>query len=182
MQRRLVQSVGLAERPSSIASCAAASAAGPALAPIRVGGSLSPASGQRRAATATASARTNAPARRVGSFQRPGGSIDDLVGRRVRLDPGPQRLARRHVAEAEDEVGSERRRAARGRSGRRRRSSPGAHGRRSAAARSARRGSGSPAALGQRGDAPRPGRARGGGRRRSAPRSAPARRLGERRR
>ena len=68
-------------------------------------------------ARAAGSARTRVPARRLGSFQRPGGSTT-ICGARLG-DPAPQRLAGRHVAEAEHEVGLERRRRACGRSGRR---------------------------------------------------------------
>ena len=99
------------------------------------------------------------------------GVDDDLVGAAGR-QPGAQRLAGRHLAEAQDEVGHDRagRSARRAAAGRRWRSRASGRGARSAAARSARRGSGS-RRRGRGGRAARAARGRAGGRRRSRRRS-----------
>ena len=112
--------------------------------------------------------RRRAAARLVPAAER---VDDELVGAGGR-EPGAQRLAGRHLAEAQDEVGPHAlgeapRRAA---AGRRRRPRASGRGGRSAAARSARRGSGSrPPRRGGR--AARAARGRAGARRRS-PRSS----------
>ena len=73
-------------------------------------------------ASAAGSARTIAPAMRVGSFQPWAGSTTSCAASGSVGEPLAQRLAGRHLAEAQDQVGRERARAARGRSARRRRS------------------------------------------------------------
>ncbi len=96
-----------AQQPRSNAACAAVSAS-----IQRSGAGRSrPSSPSSRAAqpeaSSVGSARRIAAARLLGSFQPPQGSIDDFAGA-ARRQPGPQRLAGRHLAEAQDEVGDDR--------------------------------------------------------------------------
>ena len=168
VQRRLGRSSPPASSSASIASRAAASA-----------------SSQRSAAASRPRLEPRRPARgelgRVGAQdrRRPARRLvpaavrvdDDLVGA-ARREPGPQRLAGRHLAEAQDQVGDDRawRSARRAAAGRRRRRRASGRAARSGAARSARRGSGS-RRRGRGGRAARAARGRVGGRRRSPRRS-----------
>ena len=113
-ERRVQARLGrLARAQSSSAAIAAAAASaapsqrvGPAVGrPARRAGSASD------AASAAGSARTIAPAIRVGSFQPCAGSTTSWRASSSVGEPLAQRLAGRHVAEAQDQVGRERVRA-----------------------------------------------------------------------
>ena len=90
-------------RPSSSASIASRAAASAAI-QASGGSRSSPRRAAHPAARSVGSARRIAAARRVGSFQSPLGSTT-IWSAPGGGEPGPQRLAGRHLPEPEDEVG-----------------------------------------------------------------------------
>ena len=127
---------------ASIAACAARLGRDPAVQPadaaVRCGGSVGQEAGDGRGGIG-ADERPGVRRRLVPAARRVDRRSDRAPSAR---QPVPQGLAGRHVAEAEDQVGGERFRRPRGRSGRRRRPPRCGRGGRSGAARWARRGSG----------------------------------------